>query len=75
MGIQIDLPKIKPVLAKVDPVQFLMMLLEEVKQLLTVGIDLDVISEEDLIGLVALRKSFREKILKLVKEGSRNGSC
>ncbi len=51
-GIQIDLGKIKLALEKMNPTQLLTILLEEAKALLLEGVELDRISEEDLLNLV-----------------------
>ena len=55
LGIQIDLAKTKHALAKINPTQLLAVLLEEAKALLLEGINLDKISEEDLINLAKYR--------------------
>jgi hypothetical protein len=54
-GIQVDFAKLKPVLAKMNPTELLVVLLEEAKALLLEGIELDRISEEDLLNLVMFR--------------------
>lgn len=51
-GIQIDLSKFKPFLEELDPASMLRMILEETRFLLSKGIELDSISEEDLLDIV-----------------------
>jgi hypothetical protein len=57
LGIQIDLSKIKPYLERIDPTSFLRMILEEIRVLLSEGIELDSISEEDLLDIVMVRQA------------------
>jgi hypothetical protein len=52
LGIQIDLSKIKPFLEELDPTSMLIMILEETRFLLSRGIELDSISEKDLLDIV-----------------------
>ncbi len=54
-GIQIDLPKIKLSLQKMNPTSFLRTLLEESKALLSEGIELDRINAEDLLYMAMAR--------------------
>jgi hypothetical protein len=54
-GIQIDLAKTKTALAKINPTQLLRILLKEAKALLSEGIELDRISEENLLNLAMVR--------------------
>jgi hypothetical protein len=58
-GIQIDFAKLKPALEKMNPTRLLAILLEETKALLLEGIELDRISEEDLLTLVMPRAALR----------------
>jgi hypothetical protein len=74
IGIQIDLSKMKPMLAKIDPTEFLTMLLEEAKMLLLEGIELDRISEQDFLDLLKGRRSLQEKVTQIVEEIEKNGS-
>jgi hypothetical protein len=55
LGIQMDLSKIKPYLEGIDPTYMLRMILEEAKVLLTKGIELDSISEQDLLDIIMSR--------------------
>jgi len=57
LGIQIDLSKIKPYLEGIDPTSILRTILEESRILLSHGIELDSISEEDLLDLVMIRSA------------------
>ena len=59
LGIQIDFAKLKPALAKMNPTELLAILLDEAKALLLEGIELDRISEEDLLNLVKFRAAPR----------------
>jgi len=59
LGIQIDFAKLKPALAKMNPTELLAILLEEAKALLLEGIELDRITEEDLLNLVKFRAAPR----------------
>jgi hypothetical protein len=68
LGIQIDLSKLKPLLSKIDPAEFLLMLLEEARALLLKGIELDRIEEEEFIDLMKGRRSLQEKVNKTVSE-------
>jgi hypothetical protein len=74
LGIQIDLSKLKPLLVKIDPADFLSMLLEEARALLLKGIELDRIEEEEFIDLMKGRKSLQEKVSKTVSEMKNNDS-
>lgn len=56
--IQIDLSQIKTPLAKIDPLPFFMMFIEEAKALLSEGIELDRVNEDTLVHLVLSRRSF-----------------
>jgi len=64
----------KPMLAKIDPTEFLTMLLEEAKMLLLEGIELDRISEQDFLDLLKGRRSLQEKVTQIVEEIEKNGS-
>ncbi len=66
LGVKVDITKAKPRLAAIDPSQVLTLILEEARALVSKGIDLDRISEEDLVDLVRARRSFLEKVRKLV---------
>jgi Mn-dependent DtxR family transcriptional regulator len=55
LGIQIDLTKTKPALAKINPTELFAVLFEEARALLSEGIELDRISEKDLLNLALLR--------------------
>jgi hypothetical protein len=57
LGIQIDLSKIKTYLEGIDPTSILRTILEESRILLSHGIELDSISEEDLLDLVMIRSA------------------
>jgi hypothetical protein len=57
LGIQIDLSKIKTYLEGIDPTSILRTILEESSILLSHGIELDSISEEDLLDLVMIRSA------------------
>jgi hypothetical protein len=72
LGIQIDFSKLKPLLAKIDPAEFLLMLLEEARALLLKGIELDIIEEDELIDLMKGRRSLQEKVNKTVAEVNKN---
>jgi hypothetical protein len=75
LGIQIDLSKLKPLLANIDPADFLLMLLEEARALLLKGIELDRIEEEEeFIDLMKGRRSLQEKVNKTVAEMKNNDS-
>jgi hypothetical protein len=63
LGIQIDLSKIKPYLEGIDPTSILRTILEESRILLSQGIELDSISEEDLLDIVMVRSA---------RQGSKN---
>jgi hypothetical protein len=55
LGIQIDLSKIKPYLKGIDPTTILKKILEDSRILLSQGIELDSISEKDLLDIIVLR--------------------
>jgi hypothetical protein len=55
LGIQIDLSKIKPYLKQIDPTTTLKKILEDSKILLSQGIELDSISEKDLLDIIMVR--------------------
>lgn len=50
---------------KNDP-SFISLIVEETKQLITEGINLDLITDESLIALLALRKSVKKKLKRLL---------
>jgi hypothetical protein len=66
LGVQIDITKAKPRMARIDPLQMLVLMLEEARALISKGIDLDRISEDDLVDLIMARRSFLEKVRKLI---------
>jgi hypothetical protein len=68
LGVKVDITEAKPRLARIDPSKVLIIMLEEARALISKGIDLDRISEEDLEDLVRARRSFLEKVIKLVIE-------
>jgi hypothetical protein len=74
LGIQIDLSRLKPLLAKIDPAEFLSILLEEARALLLKGIELDRIEEKEFIDLMKGRKSLQQKVSKKVEEMKNNES-
>ena len=56
-GIQIDLSQIKSYLKEMDPTRVLRTILEDSKILLSQGIELDSISEEDLFDIIMARSA------------------
>ena len=66
LGVQINIAEAKPRIARIDPSQMLVLMLEEARALILKGIDLDIISEDDLVGLIMGRRSFLEKVRKEV---------
>ena len=57
LGIEIDFSKIKSYLEKVDPTSILKKILEESRILLSQGVELDSISEEDLLDIIMVRSA------------------
>jgi hypothetical protein len=57
LGIQIDLSKIKPYLKEIDPTTILKKILEDSRRLLSQGIELDTISEKDLLDIIMIRSA------------------
>ena len=57
LGIQIDLSEIKSYLKEIDPTRVLRTILEDSKILLSQGIELDSISEEDLFDIIMARSA------------------
>jgi hypothetical protein len=57
LGIEIDFSKIKSYLEKVDPTSILKKILEESRILLSQGVELDTISEEDLLDIIMVRSA------------------
>ncbi len=58
-GIQIDISKLKPYFETFDPMRLLKVFLEESEILLSQGIELDSISEKDLLDLVLVKSGKR----------------
>jgi len=58
-GIEIDFSKLKPHFEEFDPMKLLEVFLEESKTLLSHGIELDSIKEEDLLDLVIFKSGKR----------------
>jgi hypothetical protein len=65
MGMKIEPFNIEPFIERINQTKELELILEEAKSLLLLGIELDRISEKDLVGLVKARESFKEKIEKM----------
>jgi hypothetical protein len=57
LGIEIDLSKIKSYLEELDPTSILRKILEESRILLSHGVELDTISEEDLLDIIMVRSA------------------
>jgi hypothetical protein len=64
MGMKVDSSNIKPYLDKMNQTKELEVIVEEAKMLISYGIELDRISERDLLGLIKGQKSFQNKVEK-----------